>query len=309
MNQPPRRPPSDRPRDATVTVNGLKLHYLDWGTAGKPALILLHGLTGSAHNFDLVAPRFVDRYHVLAFDVRGRGESDRSSDGIYQLESYRDDLRGIVETLRLGRISLLGISMGGIISIAYAGAYPAGVERMALDDIGPDIDPRGLQRIFTYLVNAPSEFDDLAAAAHWLRSAAGYLDALSEEDLIAFTRWGLQQTPTGRWTWKLDPAIRDLQLQMRHPSKIVLWEEWDRVACPVLILRGQTSDVLSRETVEQMIARHPETEVVEVPGIGHAPLLTEPAAVAALDRFFGVPAGSVGPARSTGAEGPSTTGR
>ena len=288
MNQPVGQPPIAQPRDATVLVNGLRLHYLDWGSAGKPPLILLYGLTGNAHNFDLIAPRFAERYHVLAFDVRGRGDSNRSPDGIYQLERYRDDLRGIVETLGLGRISLLGISMGGIISTAYAGAYPDAIERMALDDIGPDIDPRGLQRIFAYLTNAPAEFDDVAAAARWLRPAAGYLDAIGEEELLTFTRWGLRQTPAGRWTWKLDPAIRNLQLQLQHPSQIVLWDEWDRVACPVLVLRGETSDILSRETVAQMIARHPQTEVVEVPGIGHAPLLIEPAATAALDRFFGV---------------------
>ena len=155
MNQPVGQPPIAQPRDATVLVNGLRLHYLDWGSAGKPPLILLHGLTGNAHNFDLIAPQFADRYHVLAFDVRGRGASDRSRDGIYQLERYRDDLRGIVETLGLGRISLLGISMGGIISIAYAGAYPDAIERIALDDIGPDIDPCVLQRIFSYLTNSP----------------------------------------------------------------------------------------------------------------------------------------------------------
>lgn len=282
--------PSGMPaaRDAFVTTRGLKLHYLDWGTAGKPPLILLHGLTGNAHNFAAVAPRLVGQYHVLAFDVRGRGESDRSPDGVYQLEAYRDDLRGIVEALGLGPIGLIGISMGGLIAIAYAGAYPDGVTRLALDDIGPDIDPRGLQRIFTYLANAPAEFDDLTTAAHWVRSTAGYLDALSEAELIAATRWGMRQTLAGKWIWKLDPAVRDLRLQAAHPSQIVLWDEFAKIRCPVLIVRGATSDILSRATADRMVARRPRVEVVEVPGIGHAPLLTEPVAVAALDAFFGV---------------------
>ncbi|HEX2174169.1 MAG TPA: alpha/beta hydrolase [Dehalococcoidia bacterium] len=292
MNQPAQRTGGlVQPRDAEVVVGGLRLHYLDWGTAGKPPLILLHGLTGNAHNFVWLAPRFVDRYHVLAFDVRGRGDSAPSPDGVYRLESLRDDLQGVVEALGLERISLIGISMGGLISIAYAGAHPDRVVGIALNDVGPDIDPRGLQRIFMSLVGAPSEFDDVTAAARWLRSAAGYLDALSEDDLIAFTRWGLRQTPAGTWVWKLDPAVRDIQLQLKHPSQIDLWGELGRIRCPVLIIRGETSDILSRETVAKMVATLPSAEVVEVPGIGHAPLLNEPVAVAALERFFGVTAG------------------
>lgn len=294
MSQDPRPgAAAARPRDAEVVVDGLRLHYLDWGLAGQPPLILLHGLTGNAHNFDRIAARFADRYHVLAFDIRGRGESDRSPDGVYRLESYRDDLRGIVEALDLGPVGLIGISMGGIIALAFAGAFPDRVTRLALDDIGPDIDPRGLQRIFTALATAPAEFDDVATAAAWLRASAGYLDALSEDDLIEFTRWGLRQTPAGTWTWKLDPAVRDLQLQLKHPSQIDLWAALERITCPVLIIRGETSDILSRETVAKMIATLPAAEAVEVPGIGHAPILDEPEALVALDRFF---AGEAGPA-------------
>lgn len=279
------------PRDAWVEANGLRLHYLDWGTAGRPPLVLLHGLTGNAHNFDQVAPRFIERYHVLAPDVRGRGDSDPSPDRVYQLEHYRDDLRAFIELLDLGPVSLLGISMGGLISIAYAGAYPDTVARIALDDIGPDIDPRGLQRIFTYLVGAPTEFDDIASAARWLQQAAGYFDEVNEAEMIEYTRWSLKQAPNGKWVWKLDPAIRDVQFQLKHPSQIVLWDEFAKIRCPMLILRGATSDVLKQETVAKMQAALPEVEAVEVPGIGHAPLLTEPESVAALDRFFGVGAG------------------
>lgn len=275
-----------RPRDAEVVVDGLRLHYLDWGTAGKPPLILLHGLTGNAHNFDRISPHFADRYHVIAVDIRGRGESDRSPDGVYRLESYRDDLCGIVDALGFGAVGLIGISMGGLISIAFAGANPDRVARLALDDIGPDIDPRGLQRIFTGLASAPGEFPDVASAATWLRASAGYLDALSQDDLIEYARCGLRQTPAGTWTWKLDPAIRDLQLQLKHPSQIDLWAELARITCPVLTIRGETSDILSRETVAKMMATLPAAEAVEVPGIGHAPILDEPAALSALQRFF-----------------------
>src|SRR5690242_12457235 len=121
-----------------VTVNGLKLHYLDFGSSGQPPLVCIHGLSGNAHAFDGLAPHLVGSYRVIALDVRGRGDSDWGPPGDYNPSVYVSDLAVMLDTLKIDNVSLIGTSMGGIISMMYAGGYPERVARLVLNDIGPE---------------------------------------------------------------------------------------------------------------------------------------------------------------------------
>ena len=156
--------------DKFQTAGGVKLHYLDFGGVGKPALVCIHGLTGNAHNFDALVPHLSARYHVLAVDVRGRGDSGWGPPMDYNPQVYVSDLKEFLDALGIKRVSLVGTSMGGVISMMYAGGYPETVERLVLNDIGPEIDPTGLLRIMAYVGQAPERFKDMAEVRAYYRA-------------------------------------------------------------------------------------------------------------------------------------------
>jgi pimeloyl-ACP methyl ester carboxylesterase len=270
-----------------VQTNGLRLHYLDYGNENAPVLVCIHGLTGNAHNFDAVAPHLARSYHVLSLDVRGRGDSDWGPPETYSYTQYASDLAGVLDTLGVGSASLLGTSMGGIISMIYAAGHPHRVERLALNDIGPELDPAGIERIVQYVSTAPLEFRDLDEVADYYVGTYPIMAGIPRPSLLEFCRSTAKQIDSGRWVWKMDPAVRrppPAGASTRLPD---LWGAYCKVEAPVLVIRGSESDLLSPATVERMRAVHDKTRVVEVPGVGHAPFLTEPEALAGLKEFFG----------------------
>jgi pimeloyl-ACP methyl ester carboxylesterase len=269
-----------------VLVNGLKLHYLDYGGAEKPTLACLHGLSGNAHNFDMLAPHLVGDWHVIAFDVRGRGDSAWGPPGDYNHQVYVSDLAALLDALAIPRVTLIGTSMGGVISMMFAGGYPGRVERLVLNDIGPEVDSTGLGRITSYMTTAPSSFAELAEVAQYYRDNYPLLKEVAEAALLEFARWSVQPGPDGRLLWKLDPAIRNIPRSGTAARAIDLWVPYARIHVPILVVRGANSDILSRATADRMRVVQRLTQVVEVPGVGHAPTLTEPAAVAGLKEFL-----------------------
>jgi esterase len=278
-------------RDRFVEVNGLRLHYLDYGNPGAPPLIMLHGLAGHAHTFDLIAPRLVDRYHVLSLDIRGRGESDWAPGGDYSFAAYLSDVTEMLVALDLERVSLIGTSMGGLITMMLAAHRPDLVERAVINDIGPEIDPRGLERIRAYVGNAPERFPDETSLVTWFReNYPEMLGHLNDDDLRAWAMHSVKLGQAGGYVWRMDPAIRRAQQPGRvdAPPQPVpdLWSLALEIRCPVLLLRGETSDILSPDVAERFVAALPDARLVVVPGVGHAPTLSEPEAVAALQSFL-----------------------
>ena len=144
--------------DKFVSANSLRLHYIDYGNDGAPWIVCVHGLTGNAHNFDALAPHLTPRYHVISVDVRGRGDSAWGPSTEYIPQNYVTVLARMLEQLGCARASLIGTSMGGIISMMYGGGWPERVERLVLNDIGPEIDPAGAVRIASYVGEAPERF-------------------------------------------------------------------------------------------------------------------------------------------------------
>ena len=133
--------------ERTVRVNGITLHYLDWGPADAPPVLLLHGITGYARVWDHLAARLVPERRVIALDQRGHGDSDPAPDDDYRVGAMADDVAAFAESLQLSRFALVGHSMGGRIAIKYAGDHAARLGRLAIVDIGPDINLVGLQRV------------------------------------------------------------------------------------------------------------------------------------------------------------------
>ncbi|MGH7915341.1 MAG: alpha/beta fold hydrolase [Candidatus Binataceae bacterium] len=278
------------PEDKFQTAGGLKLHYLDFGGAGKPALVCLHGLTGNAHNFDALAPHLAARYRVLALDVRGRGDSAWGPALDYNPQVYVSDLKEFLDALGIKRVSLIGTSMGGVVSMMFAGGYPEIVEHLVLNDIGPEIDPAGLTRIMTYVPQAPDHLNDLGELRAYFRETYPPANGVSDAALNEWVRWSVKPAEDGGLTWKMDPAIRRPPRGGSAARPIDLWLHYNRVMASILIVRGAESDILSRETAARMLKVQRGVRLVEVPGVGHTPTLIEPVAREAITEFLGVSA-------------------
>jgi len=277
------------PVSQALDVNGLRVHYLDWGNPGAPPVVCVHGYTSSAQAFNALARRFHDRYHFVAMDVRGHGESAWSPAGAYQYRDQVGDLAAVVDKLGLSRFTLIGTSMGGIIAMAYAGAHPDRLTHLVINDIGPDVEV-GSQRITQMVGSRPDEFGTLDDAMAYRRQMSPIVAGRSLDDQRELALGVLRQRPDGRWIWKMDPAYIQQRVKIGPPERPALWPALQRVTCPTLVVWGSDSDVLSEAQAGRMVDTLADGELVTVPGVGHAPTLVEPAVVAALERFLGRPA-------------------
>jgi pimeloyl-ACP methyl ester carboxylesterase len=267
-------------------ANGLKLHYLDFGNPSKPPLICIHGLSGNAHNFDGLAPHLMNDYHVMSIDVRGRGDSEWGPAGEYAPPIYVSDLSAMLETLDLDRVTLIGTSMGGIISMIFAGGYPQRVERLVLNDVGPEVNPAGLKRITDYFTEAPHDFQDLDEVAAYYRANYPFLATTPDPELREFVRWAVKPAANGRLTWKIDPAVRNIPRTGTAARPLDMWVPYARITARTMVIRGADSDILAPDTAERMCRVLPGSKLVEIAGVGHAPTLSEPSSIAAIRDFL-----------------------
>jgi pimeloyl-ACP methyl ester carboxylesterase len=195
-----------QPTSKLLTVNGLRLHYLDWGNAGAPPVVCVHGYASSAQAFNALARQLQDRFQVIAPDVRGHGESASSPAGEYQFSDQVSDLAKFVDQLGLARFTLIGTSMGGIIAMAYAGAHPERLLRLVINDIGPDVEA-GVQRVTQTVGSRPDEFATLDDAMAYRRQAMPGMAARGVEDQRELALGVLQQRPDGRVGLEDGPGI------------------------------------------------------------------------------------------------------
>jgi len=274
-----------QPKSMHVSVNGLDLHYLDWGNPGAPPLVCVHGYTSSAQAFNALARHFHDRFHIVAPDVRGHGESPWSSDGAYQYRDQVSDLAGFVDQLGLARFTLIGTSMGGIIAMAYAEAHAERLGGPVINDIGPDVEG-GSQRITQTVGSRPEEFATLEDAMAYRREISPVTASRSMDDQRELALGVLRQRADGRWGWKMDSAYIQQRVQRGAPPRPALWPVLGSLPCPTLVVWGTESDVLSGEQAKRMVEALPRGELVTVPGVAHAPTLVEPVVLAALESFL-----------------------
>jgi len=275
-----------QPTSKFVIVNRLRVHYLEWGTAGMPAVVCVHGYTGSAQAFNSLARHLQDRFHVLAMDVPGHGESEWSPTGAYAYADQAGDLAAFVDRLELLRFALIGTSMGGIIAMTYAVDHGERLNAFVINDIGPDAEA-GSNRI-TGLVGARSDsFATFEAALAYRREISPITAARPVADQEELGRGVLEQDASGQWVWRLDPAYIEQRVKRGAPIRPVLWPALEKLQCPTLVIWGTDSDVLSEGQAHRMAQTLPNGELVPVPGVGHAPILTEPAALAAIEQVLG----------------------
>jgi pimeloyl-ACP methyl ester carboxylesterase len=274
-----------QPAAKHLTINGLRLRYLEWGRPDALPVICVHGYTSSAEAFNALARRIQDRAHIIAMDVRGHGESAWSPDDAYQYADQAGDLAALVDQLGIGRFVLIGTSMGGVIAMVYASQYADRLRGLVLNDIGPDVEA-GSGRITGLVRSRPADFASLDEAMQYRREISPITAARPLEDQEETARGVLSERPDGRWAWKMDPAYIEQRVKRGAPARPPLWPTLETLPCATQIVWGTDSDVLSEAQAKRMVAALPRGELVSVPGVGHAPTLVEPPVLAALDRLL-----------------------
>jgi len=267
-----------------LSLGGVTLHYLDWGGAGPP-FVMLHGLTGNARNWDPVAATLSDQYRVLALDQRGHGDSSWADE--YGTGAMTRDLRHFLDALDLAEIDLMGLSMGGLVAFQFAAANPERVRRLIVLDIGPEYARTAARQVRATLA-ANDIFNSADEAAAQLRAIN---TRASDEAIRHRVVHNLRPLPDGTLTFKYDRKLRDLGA-IRDRSGDELWAAWRTVSCPVLLVRGDESDVLTAEAAQRMLAENPHASLVTVAESGHSVTLDNPQGLlAALGPWLAATAG------------------
>ena len=275
------------PEDKYVQLNGLRLHYRDFGSEGSPALLFMHGLTGNAHCFDHVAPEFVATHHVLALDFRGHGDSEWHSDGDYAFQRQLSDTIAFLEALGVSKVSLIGSSLGGAVAMVLGAIKPDLVERIVLNDIGPEINLPEPDEAAEALNLLEQQFTDATEALEYYRRCYPPARILPDTIATEFVRNSLRVTEGGSLRWKADPRVQAVApTSSTSASSPGMWPLFDAVKAPILVIRGAESETLLASTVAKMVSRRSGVRAVEVPGVGHTPWLSEPTALAALREFL-----------------------
>ncbi len=270
--------------------DGLRLHYRDYpGPAERPALICMPGLTRNARDYEGLAARLAGEWRVILVEFRGRGESSYAKDSMtYVPLIYLQDVEKLIADLTIERFVAVGTSLGGIVAMLLAAAERERLAGAVLNDVGPELDPAGLSRIRGYVGKGSWH-------PTWMHAAR----AVAEANGDVYPGWGIEDwLRMAKRLYRLNSSGRivlDYDMKIAEPFRLPgneagpdMWRAFDALAGkPVLVLRGERSDILSAGVAERMCQRVPGCELVTVAEVGHAPTLEEPEASAGIERLLG----------------------
>ena len=263
--------------------------YTEWGDAHNPrVLVCVHGLTRLGRDFDRLA-RALPEYRVVCPDVVGRGRSNYLRDpAYYVIPQYVADMVTLIARLDVEHVDWLGTSMGGLIGIGLAGQSNSPIHRLIINDVGPRLDAAAVARIGDY-VGAAVSFTSVDQAVDYISTIAAPFGLTRREDWRELVEPGLKREGD-KWLLHYDPQIA-VPFKASTPERTsndesMLWALYDRIRCPTLVIRGAKSDLLSRETLQEMAARGPKATTREIPGVGHAPTLMLENEIAVVREFL-----------------------
>lgn len=260
--------------------------YHEWGTPDNPRVVVcVHGLTRNGRDFDFLAQRLAGRFRVVCPDMPGRGDSEWLRDpNDYSFQTYLATLTALLAHARADRVAWVGTSMGGLLGMFMAAQPETPVARLVVNDVGPVIEVQALTRIAAYIGLDPA-FDTFEALEAHIREVSAPFGSLSDSQWRSLSLTTARQSPDGRWRLKYDPAIA-VPFRAAAAQNPDLWAIWDAIRCPTLLLRGAQSDLLSSATAAQMRLRGPRPDMVEFPGVGHAPMLLSEAQTGRVEAFL-----------------------
>lgn len=258
------------PESRFVSIDGLRVHYLDFGGEARPQMVCIHARRQHAHLWGLTGLAFSDRYRVRSLDFRGHGDSQWDPQADYGLKAFEKELEVFVDALGIQKFVLVSLSMATRVALKYAAHHPERVSAMILGE--PSIEATRQEGAKTGGAgwDARQEiFDSFEDFVQQARKERPY----RKEWLVRFTLGNsLRQMPDGRWTWKYDPIQRDLAWRARLIAEDYgesLWEQWSQAKCPSLIVKGGRSKMTSYDILNKMKATNALSQLVEVPEAGH----------------------------------------
>ncbi len=266
-----------------------KIAYLEWGNYEAYPIVCLHGLTRNAHDFDYLAQVLAKNYRVICPDIIGRGKSDYATDiSQYSYKQYVTDLHSLLKHLQITDTHLIGTSMGGIIGMIYATVFRKTIHKLVLNDVGAFISRKALERIGQYVTHYP-EFITFAEAATYIKEIFAQFGIDNEKKWQHFITHSIIRNIDGTYRLNYDPVIGTaFQKPAIYKADVNLWSFWNilRKNMPILILRGEFSNVLSVMTTRQMKLTHPHCKEVEIKGVGHAPSLMNDDQISLIDYWL-----------------------
>ena len=260
-----------QPEDREVRLGGLRFHYLDWGNAHLPHVVLLHGGSLQAHTWDMAALLLRDRYHLVALDQRGHGDTDWTPDAELASDGFElmlEDTRAFIEHLGYERMALVGMSMGGMNAIRYASRWPARLAALGIVDVAPEIMRAGVLELEQFR-KATDPLDSFEA---FLQQAQRFMPHRAEAHLRYSLTHSLRELPDGRWTWKQDhrPRPETPRLAEHHEQRATsLDDDLRAIRVPTLLFRGAESKVLSLEGAERAVKSMHDARLVEIARATH----------------------------------------
>lgn len=255
------------PKRREIAMPGMRLHYLDWGTAGRQPIIFLHGAALNAHTWDVVCLILRQQYHCHAIDQRGHGESAWAEDGDYSGDAHRGDIEAFVDHLGLDRFVLVGHSMGGFNAFNYAFHHSHRLAALVLVDAGPSMLLKGAKRIVDF-VTQTAELDSLEEA---IQKAIEFNPRRDPRLLRRSLLHNFRQNPSGKWTRKTDLRMWH-GISKREKERDLLKERFlqaARISCPTLIVQGSLSDVFTSEDAQKLANEFLDGHYAQVGEAGH----------------------------------------
>jgi pimeloyl-ACP methyl ester carboxylesterase len=264
------------PRSIYLDAAGLEVHATAWGATDAPGLVMWHGLARSGRDFDCIARSLADRYHVVCPDTIGRGLSAWSPDPArdYCFANYMRIARSLADQLGFDRLTWLSTSMGGTLGMRLAaGPLEGRIDRLIVNDIGPTLPTAAVDRIKSY-VGSPPEFDTLTALEAYFREIYVPFGPHTDAQWRHMAETSFRRLPSGKVTTHYDPAI--VRQFFDHANDYEIWDAFDALDVPILLLHGADSDLLLPEIIAEMQQRQPAMQVAHIDACGHAPALNTP---------------------------------
>ena len=264
-----------------------RIAYREWGDArNRDVLVCVHGLTRSSRDFDELARTLCGQFRIVCPDVAGRGDSDRLADAkLYTWAQYVADMVTLLARLDVESVNWLGTSMGGFVGMALAAQAGSPVKKLVLNDAAPVIGKAALERIGSYVGQARS-FASLEEAEQYVRTISAPFGPHSDAQWRFLAETWVRRNEDGSWRPHYDTRIAEAYRATMPDKDLELWHLYDAVRCPTLLVRGELSDVVSRQAAAEMTRRGPKAKVAEIRGVGHAPTLLQPDQIALVRDFL-----------------------
>ena len=271
-----------------ISAGGLhQMAYTEWGDpANRKLLVCVHGLSRCGRDFDTLARAMAGEYRVVCPDVPGRGLSGWLKNPMeYQVETYVADMVTLLARADADCVHWVGTSLGGLIGMTLASLPETPLRKLVLNDVGPIVTAASLARIGEYLGKAP-QFPDFATAVQYIRAVSATFGRHSDDEWAVLTEHVTRRQADGSLRMHYDPAIAVPFMAAKTDKDIELWNYYDAIRCPTLVIRGALSDLLRRETLEEMAGRGPRAKTVEIADVGHAPTLMHQDQIAIVRDFL-----------------------